>query len=409
MIDNRDLSLYLMDGTYEGCIRYEYDGYNLVAYKIPRDDFSRIKNDPESGILSNSSIYLLFGKRDNQPTVYVGQAAARKNGNAALQRIPEPHGDKDWADAVILTTNDDHLDRSALCYLENLFYRMIKEAGSYIITNSAEPSSDNSIKQKDIRILAKYVEHATILVQVMGFNAFKKKVETSKLEKPTKRIIPDTIDTETIYYCKQRGANASGHRTENDGFIVLKGSIISSMQPTSSCTKTTKANRQDNISKIDGHTLTEDIVFASPSAASNFVMFANTSGNREWMTADKIRLGDARDSFDTVSVRMPKKAAGVMQLFCTDRGANAVGCPTEDGKFIVKKGSMLTTLGPTNSCPDSAKKAYNDAKDIIRGNQLIEDVIFNSASAASNFVLLASTNGNDRWHTEDGVIYGKLK
>ena len=197
MIDNRDLSLYLMDGTYEGCIRYEYDGYNLVAYKIPRDDFSRIKNDPESGILSNSSIYLLFGKKDNQPTVYVGQAAARKNGNAALQRIPEPHGDKDWVDAVILTTNDDHLDRSALCYLENLFYRMIKEAGSYIITNSAEPSSDNSIKQKDIRILAKYVEHATILVQIMGFNAFKKKVETSKLEKPTNRIIPDTIDTET--------------------------------------------------------------------------------------------------------------------------------------------------------------------------------------------------------------------
>lgn len=43
MIDNRDLSLYLMDGEASGCLRLEFDGYPLVAYKIPRDSFTNIK------------------------------------------------------------------------------------------------------------------------------------------------------------------------------------------------------------------------------------------------------------------------------------------------------------------------------------------------------------------------------
>ena len=43
MIDNRDLSLYLMDGEANGCLRLEFDGFPLVDYKIPRDSFSNIK------------------------------------------------------------------------------------------------------------------------------------------------------------------------------------------------------------------------------------------------------------------------------------------------------------------------------------------------------------------------------
>ena len=76
-----------------------------------------------------------------------------------MQRIPEPHGDTAWFSAVILTTIDDRLDRTSLCYLENYFYKLAKDAGNYIVTNAMEPSSDHSIKAKDKRILAKYVEH----------------------------------------------------------------------------------------------------------------------------------------------------------------------------------------------------------------------------------------------------------
>jgi len=64
-------------------------------------------------------------------------------------------------------------------------------------------------------------------------------------------------------------------------------------------------------------------------------------------------------------------------------------------------------MAPTNSCPESAKKALEGAKAIIKDNRLTEDIAFKSASAASNFVLQATTNGRKIWHTKDGISLGE--
>ena len=407
MIDNRDISIYLMDGEYEGCLRCNFDGYNLVAYKIPRSEFSRLKNDSGDEVMKNSAIYFLLGGKNSKETVYIGQATARKNGNAALQRITEKHGNFEWSTAIIVTTEDNMLDRSALCYLENLFYRIAKDAGSYAVTNGAEPSSDNSIKQKDKRILAKFVDHVVLLTKLLGYYIF---TPDSSVANKNGRIIPKTIDTSTIFYCKGRGANAIGHRTEKDGFIVLKGSVISSFDPSPATTKTTRTVRDENAEYVQDYTLLGDLVFASPSAASNYVMFSNTNGNAEWVTEEGTRLGSIRNTKETITDRKPYPSANTevtQRLYCTDRGSQAKGYINADGQFVVEKGSQLTTMEATNSCPESAKKAYNGVK--TKNNKLVEDIIFPSASAASNFVLLASTNGNDRWHTEDGTILGKIR
>ena len=42
-----------------------------------------------------------------------------------------------------------------------------------------EPSSDHSIKAKDKRILAKYVEHVLVLVEILGYEAFSRKEQSS--------------------------------------------------------------------------------------------------------------------------------------------------------------------------------------------------------------------------------------
>lgn len=408
MIDNRDLSLYIMDGTYEGCLNLKFDGFYLVAYKIPREDFSKLKNGPKEEDLANSSIYLLFGNKDGNPTVYVGQASARKNGNAALQRIPEPHSTQEWDTAIILTTKkDDEFGRSELCYLENLFYKMAKEAGSFTVVNNVEPPTDKSIKEKEKRRLGKYVDHVQFIVKLLGYNVFEKVITSTKAV-PKAKIIPASIDVSTQFFCKTRGADAIGHRTEDDGFIILKGSILSTLPPTNSCAEATLKCREDNKDIIRNGVILKDISFVSPSAASNFVTLSNTNGNDEWKTKDGVKLYSFRNAKEPIESKkiISSKSSNDVEFYCNDRGASAIGYQTDDG-FIVKKDSLLTSMAPTNSCPESAKKALEKAKAIIKDNRLTEDMKFNSASSASNFVLQASTNGRTYWRTKDGVTLGE--
>ncbi len=299
VIENRDLSLLYMDGTYEGCVRCEFDGYHLVAYKIPHSDFGRKKLDCEVEALSHSSIYMLFGCEDGRQTVYIGQAASRKNGNAALQRIQEPHSSHSWDTAVILTTKDNHLDRSALCFLENLFYNKAKSAATFTLVNAAEPSSDHSIKAREIRILEKYAEYVTLLVRQLGYDVFgdtaagqheRGKTDTAP---DTERGITKSAESgeKIIFYCRKRGALASGYQTD-DGFVVSKGSLLTAMERTPSCPEGAIKALKEAESIIRDNRLIEDITFRTPSAASNFVLQSSTNGMTSWQTKDGTTYGD---------------------------------------------------------------------------------------------------------------------
>lgn len=408
--EHEDLSIFFIDKTLEGSLKLEFEGFDLVVYRTQLDGFKTLNNSStEAEQLSKPAIYLLFGEKDGGgKTVYVGQASARKNGDAVLKRILEPHNIPSWDTAIIITSNkDDRLGRSSLCYLENLFYNKAKEAGSFTVVNNVEPSTDKSIKAIDKRSLEKYVKHVQFLVKFLGFNVFEKTITSPKAE-PKKRIIPGDIDVTTQFYCKTRGAEAVGHRTEDDGFIVLKGSVLSTLPPTNSCPESAIKCREENKDSIrDGVTL-KDITFVSPSAASTFVTLSNTNGNDEWKTKDGVKLYSFRNAKEPIESKkiVSTKSSYDIEFFCTDRGASAIGYQAEDG-FIVKKDSLLTSMAPTASCPESTKKALEKAKAIIKDNRLTEDMKFNSASSASNFVLQASTNGRTSWHTKDGITLGE--
>lgn len=399
-IDNRDLSIYFMDGKYDGCMRFKFDDFYLVAYKIPHKDFGRMKSGSNEDELTNSSIYLLFGEKEGRKTVYVGQAAARKNGNAALQRIPEPHSIQDWDTAVILTTKrDDEFGRSELCYLENHFYNKAKEAGTFTVVNNIEPPTDKAVKDNGLRRLQKYVAHARIIIRLLGYDVFENTDSLSNTAAENRISSPD-YDTAARLYLKSRGAAAVGCKREDGSFVVLKGSILTTLPPANTCPESAIKTRNDNKDIIRNGELLEDIAFKSPSAASNFVTLSNTNGNKEWKTSDGINLGSLQSKEET------SESTQCTLFYCSGRGASAVGYPTEEG-FVVKKGSIITSLEPVSSCPASAIKALEKNKNIIRNNTLLDDITFKSASAASSFVTKASTSGRTYWCTKDGTPYGK--
>ncbi|MGJ4851388.1 GIY-YIG nuclease family protein [Bacillota bacterium Meth-B3] len=113
------------------------------------------------------------------------------------------------------------------------------------------------------------------------------------------------------------------------------------------------------------------------------------------------------NSTNALSVAQSAPTVPAATLFCTRNGAQARGKVTSEG-FVVLAGSKLSDH-PTNSCPDSAKAARARYADDIISNTLQRDVYFKSPSGASNFVLLASSNGNVEWREAGGKTLRDLE
>lgn len=90
-----------------------------------------------------------------------------------------------------------------------------------------------------------------------------------------------------------------------------------------------------------------------------------------------------------------------LEFKCTNRGAEAIGVRTKDGKFIVKKGSKISPNGFTSSCFEHVKKRRKQEENKINNNILMEDVLFETPSGAACFVMGAMANGLTAWSTND--------
>lgn len=85
--ENQSIS-FLMDGDVNGRIKCSLANWTGVAYKIPRTLLEKARS---IDALKQTGVYLLFGAdaKSDEPVVYIGQAAVRKNGLGILNRWEE--------------------------------------------------------------------------------------------------------------------------------------------------------------------------------------------------------------------------------------------------------------------------------------------------------------------------------
>ena len=219
--------------------------------------------------------------------VYVGQAGARKNGEGILNRLQEHKNnpDKDyWTEAIAFTTSNNTFGPTEISYLENRFCSLANQAKRYVVKNAVEPTKGNITEEKESE-LEEFIDYAKIIMGTLGHKIFIPLVETSA----TSTDEDGNIVIDDLLYCSASGAKATGKRT-SEGFVVLKGSQISS-NLTKSCPDSTLRNRKKYAKNIDAnYILTEDILFSSPSAAASFVGGASLSGNTSWHNSQGITL-----------------------------------------------------------------------------------------------------------------------
>ncbi len=280
-IRGKSINLFLMDGSVTGCIKCSLSNWTGIAYKIPRTELDNCKNRND---LKQSGVYFLFGKSDQtgEDVVYIGQASARKNGEGILNRLLEHkrNPEKDyWTEAVVFTTSNNSFGPTEISYLENRFAALATEAHRYRVTNGNEPTSGNTTEEKESE-LEEFVDYAMIVMGTLGHKVF---IPISRNE--ISLVADDgsvSHDSEPTLCLNTAKANAKGKRT-SDGFVVFKGSKVASA-PTKSCPDSVKSLRKKNTDRIDiNHTLTEDVLFSSPSAAAGFVNYASANGLIMWV------------------------------------------------------------------------------------------------------------------------------
>ena len=277
----RAVSLYLLNGSVTGVIKYTLPNWTGVVYKIPRTELGSCKKRAD---LQQSGVYFLFGKSDekNENVVYVGQAGIRKNGNGLLGRLLEHarNPEKDyWTEAVAITTTNNSFGPTEISYLENQFTKLAASAKRYIVKNENDPNPGNITEEKESE-LEEFIAYAKIIMGILGHKVFIPLDEL--IDEKNKNRIPG-------FFLKRRGAEAVGVLT-SEGFVVFKGGKLNS-KPTPSCPEWIKKLREEYAARISKNfILTEDIVFNSPSAAAGFCVFGSENGRTAWKNESKKTL-----------------------------------------------------------------------------------------------------------------------
>lgn len=271
----RTISLYLLNGSVTGIIKYTLPNWTGVIYKIPRTELDNCKSRAD---LQQSGVYFLFGKSDEtgESVVYVGQAGLRKNGNGLLGRILEHsrNPEKDyWTEAVAITTTNNSFGPTEISYLENQFTQLAKNANRYIVKNGNDPNPGNITEEKESE-LEEFIDYAKVVMGIVGHKVFI----------PLDEVIDDVPNTNAAkLYLKKRGSEATGSLT-SEGFVVCKGSKLTA-SPVPSCPDWLKNFRMQYANKITkDFVLMEDIVFNSPSAAAGFCVLGSENGRIAWKT-----------------------------------------------------------------------------------------------------------------------------
>lgn len=286
----RTIQIYLPSGDPRG-IRVAALTTSIVqVIEVPRPLLGQFQAMPEA---QQVGLYFLVGDDDGgaQPSVYMGQTGTLG------KRLGEHHLDPKkefWNRALVAISLTQSLTQTHALYLEWRSIQQANVAARYVVGNGNAGSKPHTPPwlEADCREI---FETIRTLVATMGQPVF----EPLALGK-------EKVTQEDVFYCKSANYDAVGEYTE-EGMVVLKGSkarieVAPSMVPMSAGKKR-QGLIDDGRLKLDGksYVFQEDVLFRSPSGASDVVVGASSNGWMLW----KAKYGKTLDELK----RQPLKSS----------------------------------------------------------------------------------------------------
>ena len=286
----KNFNLFLMDGEVTGRIKCTLSNWTGLAYKIPNSYLSKCKERQD---LKQSGVYFLFGDDEgDKPTVYIGQASIRKNGEGVLFRVAEHlKGDFDFNEVVILTTQNNSFGPTEISYLENKFTNMAIEIDRYKVKNGNDPNPGNVTEEKESE-LEEYVEYSKMVLGVLGYKIFVPLIKSNNDDEYNEEEL-------SLYLTRKvKRSNAiitAKCKRTSEGFVLLSGSLIEEIDAESipPGIKVMRESSNKNAVIKDG-VINKNIFFSSPSYASSFVLGINSNGRTNW----KLKNGQPLKEFE---------------------------------------------------------------------------------------------------------------
>jgi hypothetical protein len=277
----KSIKIFLMDAEPNGRWICELSNWTGKAYRIPRTHYKLCLNREE---LRTPSIYFLFGYDDEtgEPVVYIGET------EDALKRLGEHVQDsrKDyWHEAIVFFNKDDNLNKAHIKFLESKFYDMALDVKRYKVMNNQQPKR-SMISEAEESDMEEFIDNCKIVLSALGHKAFDKLTPQKD-----QRGVNDQGEVEYLYIKNRNGVDAQGFMS-SEGFVVCKGSTIrdgfSEKSIGSNIVKLRNLYESDGT--IENRLFTKDILFTSPSAASDLILGNSTSGPLTWKNEKGIAL-----------------------------------------------------------------------------------------------------------------------
>lgn len=267
------INLTLIDGTADGALKCINKVQDVVIFRINRED---VNNHVSMLEMKQCGIYFLFGKINDKPAVYIGQANTRKNGNGVLGRVAEHKKQQEsfWTQAFVLISSGNTIGATELNYLENQFCNMAINAEAYEIVNAVDPNTGNYSDEIEIT-MDPLIEYTATCLKVLGYDLFTKNEAEIVDDDPYEGCPKLFVNRDA----GERGVISAQVIRNDEKYILLKNSVIA-IKPTDSCPKDVKKQRNEiysNAVSKDGKVM-EDITFNSPSGVTQFALFAASNG-----------------------------------------------------------------------------------------------------------------------------------
>lgn len=287
MNHGKSLRIYLRDGSVTGIRHAEVYNWTGQAVACPRKRLQELKDwfDELPGTQS-TGVYFLFGRRDGDDTVYIGES------ENTLERIGQHLPDKDfWNEVVIFTNKDQNLTKAHVQYLEAKLLERTRRRNRYAVANGNCPTAA-SLAPAERAPMDEFIENMRLVLGALGYRLLEPKSEsssgageeTASVDAETEGASEDYLDA--IFYFEPGDAEATGELTD-EGFLVHEGSTASTNEVDSLGDTYVRARDdlvQSNRLERDGDVLrfTEDVLCSSPSYAASIVAGSMRSGPRSW-------------------------------------------------------------------------------------------------------------------------------
>lgn len=276
----KTIELFLVNGTADSIVTAELSNWNGKAIKIPRLEVPSCERED----ITQAGVYFLFCKEmDDSDSVYIGESENVKQ--RLIQHLNDYKLDKEmyyWTTAVIFIGRD--LNKALIRYLEDSLVKTVRSCNRYkVLTKNIYQTQ---LRESDYAVMAEFLDDIKIVINSLGYKVLEPLVSRSDLGN----------DSEDLLSISSGSASAKG-RITTEGFVVLKGAHINENASSKSLNSGTINRRELAMTegKVKDLTTTEDMLFASPSAAADFVLGYNVSGPKNWKNKDGKSLKEIED------------------------------------------------------------------------------------------------------------------